>query len=265
MSRPARRSNSHISVRSLLGRSWKPKPSPRTPTGRPFVYLNCALSADGKLAAARDHFEPFGSRLDGELLYELRSHADAILCGARTLDSNPAILGNGGSRFTTARRERGLAPHPIRVIVSGRASIDPQAEIFKHRFSPIILLTSASAPERNLRRLRTLADQVVVFGEREIDFHAALRWLRRRWDVSRLLCEGGGELNAALIRAELVDELFLTMCPLIIGGRAAPTLTDGIGVPTLEKAAGFDITHHRRIGDELFLRLRPTQGKTTEK
>lgn len=256
VSRPDSSSNSDRSARSLLGRNWRPEAPPRTPAGRPFVYLNCALSADGKLAVSRDHFEPFGSRLDGALLYELRSHADAILCGARTLDSNPAILGNGGPRLTAARRERGLAPHPVRVVVSGRASIDPRAEIFKHRFSPIILLTSTSAPERNLRRLRTLVDEVAVFGDRKVDFHPALRWLRNRRSARSLLCEGGGELNAALLGAGLVDELFLTICPLIIGGRTAPTLADGAGVPLLDLAARFQVTHHRQIGDELFLRLR---------
>jgi len=91
-----------------------------------------------------------------------------------------------------------------------------------------------------------------VGGAQEIDFPRALSWLRSRWHIHRLACEGGAELNAALFRQQLVDELHLTFCPKIFGGRTAPTIAEGPGRPNLVTATGFQIKSIRRIGNELF-------------
>ncbi|MGH9593067.1 MAG: RibD family protein [Bryobacteraceae bacterium] len=77
--------------------------------------------------------------------------------------------------------------------------------------------------------------------------------MRQKWKVKRLLCEGGGELNDALFRAGLVDELHLTLCPKVFGGRNAPTIADGVGVLKLSGAARLRLKSARRAGDELFL------------
>src|SRR5438132_12390578 len=128
-----------------LGLPWGPIDIRPFSKGLPFVYLNVAMTADGKIAPATRHFEPFSSRRDRLLMYELRSYADAVMSGARTIDLNRVKLGNGGAFYTEMRRKRGLAEYPVRVVVTGRATLDHNAEIFKHRFSPIVLLTSQSA------------------------------------------------------------------------------------------------------------------------
>jgi riboflavin biosynthesis pyrimidine reductase len=81
--------------------------------------------------------------------------------------------------------------------------------------------------------------------------------------VRRLLCEGGGELNAALFQAGLVNELHLTICPVLLGGRAAPTIADGAGIKQLAHACRLSLRSMRRVGDELFLvyRVRATRGQ----
>ena len=71
-----------------------------------------------------------------------------------------------------------------------------------------------------------------------------------------MLCEGGGELNDALFRAGLVDEINLTICPKIFGGRRAPTIAEGRGFARLASAAPFELKSVRRVDDELFLVLR---------
>jgi len=146
---------------------------------------------------------------------------------------------------------------------TSRASIDPGAAIFHHRFSPIILLTTERAPAGKLRRLQCLAEDLVICGEREIDLDNALRLLRQKWKVRRLLCEGGGELNDALFRAGLVDELHLTLCPKIFGGARAPTIADGLGAARLADAAELEPISCKRVGDELFLvfRVRTRRSK----
>ncbi len=221
----------------------------------PFVLVNMAMTADGKIATANRRVHSFSSKRDLEHLYELRATADAVMCGARTVEISRTILGTGGEKFRKRRLKRGLAEYNLRVIVSGSGSINPRAAIFKKHFSPVIILTTDRASKANLRRLRAIADEVRVCGKREINFAAALRWLRAKWGVGRLLCEGGGELNDALFRAGLVDELHLTICPKIFGGSKAPTIADGEGLCRLAAAARFGFKSFRRVDDELFIVL----------
>jgi 2,5-diamino-6-(ribosylamino)-4(3H)-pyrimidinone 5'-phosphate reductase len=221
-------------------------------TPPPFVLINMAMTADGKIATANRAVHSFGSNRDLEHLYELRATADAVMCGARTVEISRSILGTGGKKFRELRLQRGLAEYNLRVIVSGSGSINQNAAIFKKHFSPVIILTTARASKTKLRKLEAIADEVKVCGRREISFVAALRWLRTKWGVRRLLCEGGGELNDALFRADLVDELHLTICPIIFRGSEAPTIADGIGFRRLGGAARLQIKSFKRIGNEVF-------------
>lgn len=232
------------------------RPRSHPARARPRVLVNMALSADGKIATANRAVTTFGSARDLAHLYELRATADAILSGARTIEETGATLGAGGTRYQRARRRRGLAEFPLRVIASGRASMDPAAPIFHRGSAPIVLLTTTRAPRSRLRRLQPHLAGVIACGEEGIDFAAALAVLRRRWGVRRLLCEGGGELNDALFRAGLVDELHLTVCPLLIGGGQAPSLADGSGCARLADAAAFRLHRARRRGDEMFFTWR---------
>src|SRR6187549_674447 len=110
-----------------------------TKTGSlPFVFVNMAMTADGKIATANRAVSSFGSKRDVEHLYELRATADAVMAGARTVDLNPVKLGPGGARFKKLRLQNGLAEYGLRVIVSGSGTINPNAIIFRHRFSPIV-------------------------------------------------------------------------------------------------------------------------------
>jgi riboflavin-specific deaminase-like protein len=139
------------------------------------------------------------------------------------------------------------------VIISGRGTLNPGADIFRHRFSPIIVLTTQRASTRDRARLRGVADDVEAFGDREFDFAAAFHWLQKKWGANRILCEGGGELDWALLRRGLVDEIYQTVCPLIFGGRDAPTLADGEGVKDVRKAVKLRMKTFERVGQELFL------------
>jgi riboflavin-specific deaminase-like protein len=207
----------------------------------PFIFINMAMTADGKIATANRAVHSFGSARDLAHLYELRATADAVMCGARTVEISQSILGTGGAKFRRRRLKRGLAEYNLRVIVSGSGSINPQAEIFRKKFSPLIVLTTGRASPKKLAQLRALADEVKICGEKEINFRSALRWLRAKWNVKQLLCEGGGELNDALFRAGLVDEVNLTICPKIFGGRGQLAL-----------ASRFKLASARCVNGELF-------------
>ncbi len=226
----------------------------------PFVSINVAATVDGKLAPHTRRFIPFSSRRDQRLLFELRSQADAVMSGARTVDLGLVDLGPGPARYRRIRLRRGLPEYNLRVVVSGGATLNPRAEIFRHRFSPIIVLTAERAPAQRVKALRQVADEVLICGKHEVDFVEALRRLRTQWNVRRLLCEGGGELNAGLLRQNVVDEIHLTICPLVFGGRDAPTLADGAGIGEVSQAIRLRLKSLRRVGQELFLVYRVLKG-----
>jgi 2,5-diamino-6-(ribosylamino)-4(3H)-pyrimidinone 5'-phosphate reductase len=222
-------------------------------SGLPFVFVNVAMTADGKITTAARSVEAFTSPRDREHMFELRALADAVIAGARTVDLNLVTMGPGGQAFRRRRLRRGLSEYNLRVVVSGAGTVDPNARIFARRFSPIVILTTERAGPKRLQALRQRADDVKVCGKSEIDFKRALLWLAQKWKVRCLLCEGGGELNDALFRAGLVNELHVTICPRIFGGRFAPTLADGRGQLRLAEATALELKSFKRHGGELFL------------
>lgn len=219
----------------------------------PFVFINVASTIDGKLAPKSRKFVPFGSRRDQRLLLELRATADAVMAGARTVDLMPVSLGPGGQEFRRKRLRYGLSEYNLRVVVSGAATLNPRAAIFRKRFSPIIVVASRAAPVHRVKALEKVADCVHLSGTKGIDFARALHWLRQNFGVNRLLCEGGGEVNEALFRAGLVDEVYQTVCPLVFGGRRAPTMADGEGIRQVAQATKLRLMSCKRFGNELYL------------
>jgi 5-amino-6-(5-phosphoribosylamino)uracil reductase len=231
----------------------QPATTRRRSTPLPFVLVNMAMTADGKIANANRAVSSFSSQRDQRHLLELRATADAVMAGARTADSNPVNLGPGPAQYRRLRLRRGLAEYNLRIIASRTGSVNPGAHVFQRTFSPIVILTTRHAAARRLQRLRATGAEVKICGAREVNFRSALRWLRRKRGVRRLVCEGGGELNDALFRAGLVNELHLTVCPVIFGGRAAPTIAEGLGARTLARAARLELQSVRQRGNEMFL------------
>jgi riboflavin-specific deaminase-like protein len=215
--------------------------------------VNMGITADGKIATANRAVSSFGSRRDRDHLLQLRATADAVMAGARTADLNSINMGPGPAKYRRLRLRRGLAEFNLRIIVSRSGTVNPGAEVFQRQFSPIIILTTRRATAARLQALRAVAAEVKICGAKEINFPHTLRWLREKWGIKRLLCEGGGELNDALFHAGLVSQLHLTVCPKVFGGRTAPTIADGLGASSLARATRLELESARRQGDEMFL------------
>lgn len=229
----------------------------------PYVVINMAMTADAKVATAGREVTTFGSPHDQRALYALRATADALLCGARTVEETGATLGTGSAEHRAARRRAGLAADPVRVVVSGSASLSSDAELWKHPGAPIVVLVDGTAPEAQRERLSRLGAEVWVSPGDRLDFTAALAWLAERHGIRRLVAEGGGRVNAALLAADRVDELRLTWVPRIFGGQAAPTLADGPLAGSLAEAVRFRLAQVRSVGSERFLRFVRRNGAIT--
>jgi riboflavin-specific deaminase-like protein len=218
----------------------------------PFVLVNGAVSADGKLALENRSLIQFSSPRDQRFVFQLRASADAVLSGADTVETFSIDLAAGPTACRKARQRKGLPAQPLRILVSDDGKVDPNARIFRKPVSPIVVLTTQHGIKRCTARLHDVAI-VKPFGKRVVAFARAFRWLREEFGVKRLLCEGGGETNAALLRAGVVDELHITVCPLVLCGRRAPTIADGEGVKSIAGATRLKLKTVKRVKGELFL------------
>src|SRR5437773_4685844 len=135
-----------MSAKSEISSGPRGSPITHHPPGRshrlPFVLINMAMTADGKIATANRAISSFGSQRDRNHLLELRATADAVMAGARTVDLNRINLGPGPAKYRRLRLKRGLAESNLRIIASRSGTVNPNAEVFKRRFSPILVLTT---------------------------------------------------------------------------------------------------------------------------
>ena len=151
----------------------------------------------------------------------------------------------------------GDPPHPVSVILSrsmrlprtGRFWVDGQVER--------IIATTQQAKDEEILPFRDLAE-VIRVGRTTVDLHAFCRMLADR-GIGRLLVEGGGEVNMAFWDAGLVDEVYLTLCPVVIGGSTAPTAADGRGFAS-DRLSKLRLIESRQVGQELFLRYRAVRS-----
>jgi riboflavin-specific deaminase-like protein len=219
------------------------RPQERAPAGRPFVLANFVSALDGRAAVAGTT-RPLGAEADLEMLLELRVLADAVLVGTGTLRAE----GYGRLMRSEERRARrtatGLAADPPAVVVSRGIDVPWDAPLFAAPEQPVLVYTGAEATDPGV------AAQVEVVRLGHPSPAAVLADLRRR-GVRALLCEGGPRLFGALLAGGLVDELFLTLAPLLTGERDAPRIVEGGGLPG---PAGARPIWTLQAGDELFLR-----------
>ncbi|HEY8393924.1 MAG TPA: dihydrofolate reductase family protein [Thermaerobacter sp.] len=189
---------------------------PDGPPHRPYVVINMVSTVDGKVTTGRGAIrEPIGSKVDHGLMARLRAPVDAVLRGAGTVrayDVPPRVP----EEYARRRRRQGLPPQPLPVVISGSCDLDPEARFFREAPRRPLVLTTRAAPVERVEALREVAD-VEYAGEDRVEVRAALARLREGYGIHRLLVEGGPRVNYHLFAAGLVDELFWTVAPKIVG------------------------------------------------
>lgn len=215
------------------------------------VTINMAMSADGKVSTARRETVSLGSPWDRHLMDVLRSRADAVVIGARTLSLDGWAIRVRSDAVRERRLRRNRTPHPLNVVVSTELQLAAATQFFTFPDTQKLVITTRRAPESRVRRFRKLAE-VLVLPTARVRPRDVLLALADR-GARRVLVEGGGTLNYSFLRDKLVDEIFLTVTPSIIGGSAAPTPVDGAGFPK-GSFVGLKLASSRRRGDEVFLK-----------
>jgi 2,5-diamino-6-(ribosylamino)-4(3H)-pyrimidinone 5'-phosphate reductase len=204
---------------------------------RPFVFINVAVTADGKI----DTFERKGAGIssseDKLRVLHLRAEADAVMVGGHTLLVEDPKLTVKTTQLQAERRDKGLPENPIKVGVVTRADIKLNGNFMTAGPARRIIFTTSLTTPQQVSVLSELGVEVYVLGEKRVNLKSALETLYEL-GVRRLMVEGGGTLNFELLRNNLVDELYMYLAPRIFGGRSAPSLAAGKG---LVESAGLNL------------------------
>lgn len=187
-----------------------------TPDG-PHLRANFVTSVDGAVSVA-GRSAGLSSPADKRIFGILRMLCDALLVGAGTLRQEQYRALRLDERRRRWRQEHGRPTHPTLVVVSGSLDLDPTQPAFADAPVRPVVLTTTRAPAGRRRRLATVAD-VLAVGERTVDLAGGLDQLRARGH-QQLLCEGGPQLFGMLTAAGAVDEICLTVAPLLAGAGA---------------------------------------------
>jgi riboflavin-specific deaminase-like protein len=192
------------------------------PADRPYVIVNFVTSADGH-ATVNGRSAGLGDDGDHAIFHALREHVDAVLAGTGTLAAERygRILGKAGRR--ERRIARGRTPEPLAVMVTRSGTVPTDVPLFAESEAEVVVFAPSGTDVSD-----TLASvTVVALDPEEHTLTTVMRLLRTDFGVTTLLCEGGPTLFGSLLHEELVDELFLTLAPKLVGGGHGPAVTSG--------------------------------------
>lgn len=221
----------------------------RRSLGRPWVTTNMVASVDGAMTLS-GRSGALGSDADREVFRALRSMADAVMAGAGTVRTErygPVRLADD---FAAARRARGQSPVPTLVIVSNSGRLDHDLPLLDPDLVgdgplPVVLTCAAGATPAGALGGRV---EVLVAGDTSVDLARGLTLLAER-GIGVVVCEGGPQLNGALLAEGLLDELCLTTSPLLAGGAAGRIVAS-----IEEQPVGLELAHLLEAGGALFAR-----------
>jgi riboflavin-specific deaminase-like protein len=223
------------------------------PAERPYTLVNFVSSVDGR-AAFHGRSRAFSDPGDRAIFHALRERVDAVLVGASTLRAEDygRIIPDPDRRARRVAAGRPAEPLAVTITRSGEVPLD--APLFAEPAARVVVF---SGPELDVRSVA--ADVRVLPLGAEVDgdggLHAAMATLCHDHGVESLLCEGGPHLFGALLRAGLVDELFLTLAAKLAGGDSGPSITAG---SPLSELAQLELAGLLASGPTLYLRYAVT-------
>ncbi|MDH6125908.1 pyrimidine reductase family protein [Kitasatospora sp. GP82] len=221
--------------------------------GRPWLRANMVAGLDGG-ARLEGLSEGLSGDADKRIFGVLRALSDVVLVGAETVRAEGYRPARARAEFAAARRAAGQAPAPAIAIVSRSLKLDLAAPLFTEPVVRTVVITTEDSPAEARRAVARVAD-VIVAGEGSVDVTRAVAALAERgW--TRQLTEGGPRLLGELTVAGLLDELCLSLAPLITGGDA-PRIVQGGQMPDVQRMLlvslieqkGFLFTRYLRPAD----------------
>jgi 2,5-diamino-6-(ribosylamino)-4(3H)-pyrimidinone 5'-phosphate reductase len=204
---------------------------------RPYVILNCAMSADGKIALPTKKQLRISSDEDIKRMYQLRNENDAVLVGINTILSDDPKL-------TVKEQYVDHVHQPLRIILDAYCQT-PESALAVNTDAKTLIITGKKCN-------KTFGDHVEIL-QCEMDKHGLIQlnkllpllYTRR---IHTLMVEGGSTVLWNFLQQKFVDDLFVYVGPMVIGGKETPTLADGKGIQHAEDLVSLKIVDVRRLG-----------------
>ncbi len=218
-------------------------------TTKPFVILKTAMSLDGKIVTKTGDSKWITNEKSRKYAHKLRSEVDAILVGIETVLKDDPRLTVRMSDVRCQMSDR----NPIRIVVDSRARIPIEAKILNHE-APAIVATTKLASKRKIEVIEKKGVRVLVIRDRNKKVN--LKELLKRLgglEITSLLVEGGGKINASFLENDLVDKVLFFIAPKIIGGEKALTPVEGEGIERIKQAVKLKNISIKRFGEDVLI------------
>ena len=219
---------------------------------RPVVFINAAMSADGKISTIARKQTRISGRKDFDRVDALRADSDAIMVGIGTILADDPSLTVKSKKRRENRKKEGKDENPWRIVVDGKARTPVDAEVLNKGEGKRIIAVSQRAIVEDIDKLGEKAE-ILVGGIEEVDLKKLLYVLGQR-GVRRLMVEGGATLNWSLISQKLVDEIYTCVGNMILGGENAPTLVDGAGFGKEDAMVRLELLSAEKMDEGVLLR-----------
>lgn len=218
---------------------------------RPWVQANMVTSIDGAIEVD-GRSRPLSSPADQRVFALGRDLADVILVGRGTAIAENYRGVHPDEVNAERRRRLGLSPLPAIAVVSARCKIAPDSPLVTQTEVQPIVVTTTTAPEQRVAALRRAGADVIMAGDHCLDLHATLAELAHR-GLLRIDCEGGQQLLDAMLDADLVDQLCLTIAPVLAGSNpsTATRAPRHLTLTSVLHEAGHLMLQYRRRGGEV--------------
>ncbi len=214
---------------------------------RPKVWINCAMSADGKIASPARKQLRISSEEDIKRMYRLRNSCDAVLVGVETiLADNP--------KLTVKESYVSHPKQPLRIVLDRKRRTPSDALVLNDAAKTLILTERGKDKSYALSHVEVVGCPLDSFGFLRLD--VVLDLLYRR-GVRKLLVEGGGTIIWSFLRQRFMDDLTVYIGPFIIGGTEAPTVADGLGIRNEKEIIPLKIRRVKKMGPGLLIHYQP--------
>ncbi|MDJ0634159.1 MAG: RibD family protein [Xenococcaceae cyanobacterium MO_188.B29] len=225
---------------------------------RPQTTVVLGMTADGKITDKALSPARFGSQADKLHLERQISFADAVIFGAGTLRSYGTTLPITNLELLETRKEHSQQPQPFQIVCSASGKLNPQLRFFSQPV-PRWLLTTPTGAE--FWRERTEFERIIVSRsdrhQEQIANSLSMEWdsilsQLKQLGIDKLAILGGGQLIASLLAVDVVDEFYLTICPVIFGGKDTPTAVEGRGW-LQQQGRKLELVSVKQVDQEVFL------------
>lgn len=215
---------------------------------KPKVVVNCAMTADGKIASPRGEQIRISSDEDIKRMYELRNKSDAVLVGINTVLSDDPKL--------TVKKKYVKNPHnPIRIVLDSYCKTPVNSKIVDDKSKTLIVV------KKGMNCVKKYGSNVeIIFCETEknglIDLKSLMKRLNEK-NIKKLMVEGGGTVIWSFLKEKIVDDLYVYVSPIIIGGKKTPTLASGEGIKNNNNLIKLKVIEFKKLGEGFLFHYQP--------